>query len=35
VQTYVIPCDTEPWTIPIREVWQDCMQIVNSKKEQS
>tara|TARA_Y100000590_G_C15377232_1_gene884915 strand:- start:49 stop:300 length:252 start_codon:yes stop_codon:yes gene_type:complete len=34
VQTYIIPYDTEPWTIPIRESWQECMQIVNSKKEQ-
>jgi len=34
MQIYVIPYDTEPWTIPIREVWQECMQNVNSINNQ-
>ena len=34
IQTYVIPHDTESWTNPIRDAWQECMQIVNSNKEQ-
>ena len=34
IQTYIIPHDTESWTIPIRDAWQECMQIINSNKEQ-
>ena len=34
IQTYIIPHDAESWTNPVREAWQECMQIINSKKEQ-
>ena len=34
VQTYIIPFDAESWTIPIREVWQECMKIVNSSPKE-